>query len=483
MSLLGRSTRAAHALALLASMVVLCAGSAEPLDSHRELLAIFEMDDAFFAGFADDRPLDEAERAKALKVLHRLRKADPGEIDRWSQNGPAWKDLAERPERHHGAMTRLDGYVTRIEPAPLTDRQARQFELVAWHRCELEVEGGGRAVVFVEAAPVAWKRARPIRERAQVRGLFLKRLPAADRDGANRTGLPLLVAPRVAWFPDTLLGKSGMDVGLLDDVVDRERLRPEETEAFYQLLAAAGRAEPGELERHAARRLAAQARELERSEAAADPARKARLRHTRVLAQRGRSDVEPLFNRPHEARGELVLLEGTVLRAVEIRIEPPEMAARVGRSRYFEVDLVTEDSHANPLCVCLADLPEGLSLGEQLNEQVRVAGFFFKQWKYPRGGRKRPEAAAQFQLAPLLVGRQGEWLKGPDTSGGMALTALVVGLPLLLVVALVGWRWLADSRLRARATRFELPERVSLEGLVQRTPDEGPRPDQSAAGR
>ena len=48
------------------------------------------------------------------------------------------------------------------------------------------------------------------------------------------------IAARLAWRPDTPLGRLGVDVGLLEDVQDRRPLTVAERQAFYSILAAAG---------------------------------------------------------------------------------------------------------------------------------------------------------------------------------------------------------------------------------------------------
>jgi hypothetical protein len=54
----------------------------------------------------------------------------------------------------------------------------------------------------------------------------------------------LLAAPRIAWYPDTLLGRAGMDYGLFDSVVDGRKLISGDTAAFFAMLAAVREVDP-----------------------------------------------------------------------------------------------------------------------------------------------------------------------------------------------------------------------------------------------
>ncbi len=73
---------------------------------------------------------------------------------------------------------------------------------------------------------------------------------------------------------------------------------------------------------------------------------------------------------------------GEALRAVRVRVDDPDVVRRFGIRQYYEIEVVTPDSQNNPLVVCVAELPEGLPLGDKIHESVRVAGFFLKSWAY-----------------------------------------------------------------------------------------------------
>ena len=99
---------------------------------------------------------------------------------------------------------------------------------------------------------------------------------------------------------------------------------------------------------------------------ALDAARRADARRALDQATSGNSDIVPLFNEPASQRGSLVTLRGDALRAVEIRVDDPDVVERFGIRRYYEVEIVTDDSQNNPLVCCVAELPEGMPLGDDI---------------------------------------------------------------------------------------------------------------------
>jgi hypothetical protein len=127
---------------------------------------------------------------------------------------------------------------------------------------------------------------------------------------------------------------------------------------------------------------------------------------------------------------------------IPIRVGDEDVRARFGIDRYYQVFLFTEDSQSNPLLFCVRELPEGMPLGEgfQFAEQVRVAGFFFNTWAYRN---RQPgdgvTARTQWQLAPLLIGRDLHWHPAEAPASNPLLGAIAAG---LFVVALLGV-WLA----------------------------------------
>ena len=243
------------------------------------------------------------------------------------------------------------------------------------------------------------------------------------------------VADRLAWHQANVLGDLGMDAGRFDAVTDRTALRREERETFYEMLASVSRAGTQEL-----------------------------LRRTADQT----TNVVPLFNRPESMRGELVVLEGRARRAIPIRIEDVALARRLGFDHYWELEIFTEDSQSNPLVVCALQLPEGMPRGERINEPVRVPAFFLKSWSYQASG----AGEGRLQLAPLLIGREPEWLASvlPSTNPYVALIAGVCFTLALAALWLVLWRvGRNDERFRRRtlAKKYEMTHDGDLDSSAK----------------
>src|SRR6185437_982655 len=175
-----------------------------------------------------------------------------------------------------------------------------------------------------------------------VQGLFVR------LDGDDPAS-PVLVARRVSWYPNSILGDLDMDMGLFDELSTRPDLTGHDRECFYQLLAAVGRT---------------QTRQLLRA----------------VPQDAHNAKVEPLFNQPKTQRGRLVELTGTARRAVPCLVEDRDIVARFGIDHYYEVDIFTADSQDNPLTFCVRELPKGFPTGDNISEPVSIAGFFLKKW-------------------------------------------------------------------------------------------------------
>jgi hypothetical protein len=258
-------------------------------------------------------------------------------------------------------------------------------------------------------------------ERASVQAVFLK---TGSESAPGKREL-YLAADRIAWHPDTPLGRLGMDYGLFDTVEQQRPITNQDRECFYQMLAAAGR-----MSSH------------ESNFDAVDPA--ARL--------------GPLTRNPQEHAGEPYAFRGVARRATRIQISDPDEATRLGFDHYFEVvvfvdlnsvlELAGQQVRSYPVIYCVRELPPGMPTGEEISEAVRASGFMFKKWPYTTAmtEAKRPDLR---MTSPLLIGKSVTWerrdearmLVGPVAGGILA--ALIVG------VGLVAW-WFGRRERRMR---------------------------------
>jgi len=398
----------------------------------RDLLEAYGIDQSHFDRLADGVPWQESEDELLARVMFRMRSFPLADLETWAKPWQPGETAAE-PGALRGEVFRVSGSVQRVtEGAPVPEVRER-FELTKYYRCEFLLgEDRQPAVVFAEKIPQSWEMGKPLDQRAGALGLFLK---FSGSDVKQPT--PVFVAPRVAWYPSTVLGDLGMDYGLFDDLRGEEpaeedhspgiqmpqpkrdisslRLTSRSREGFYQMLAAVGRAKPGELRR--------QAREkLEKSGAKT-------------------SSVIPLFNEPQKVQGELVLLTGKVRQAIPVRVSEEDIVGRFAVQQYYQMFLFTDDSQGNPLVVITPSLPKGMPTGEDPSyaEAVTVAGFFFNTWAYRSRQSGQSSDKIRWQLAPLLIGQQPVWHPRPKPSSNV-FAAVVFGV--LFVVAICGI-WIA----------------------------------------
>jgi len=435
----------------------LAAAKPGTISSPRELLELAGVGRGQLDRLADGTAWQKGEDEVLLKVLFRLGRFRPAEIEGWARDDLPPAELARDPSAYRGELFRLRGRVVRAEVVRLPPERAERFELNEFYRCQFVLENGAvPAVVFARTIPRAWATGEPIDERSGAFGMFLK---AGSEEAGRR---PIFAARRLAWYPPTRLGELGMDVGLFDDLrggqpddsarhrrLEELRLTKRNRECFYQMLAAVGRARPGEL-------LEAAEQELRRTGAE-------------------RFSVVPLFNEPAGQQGRLVLLSGTAREVIRIVVSDPDVVDRLGIDHYYQIALFTEDSQHNPLVFCVRELPDGMPTGggPEFGEDITAAGFFFNTWAY-RSRQPADASGPRWQLAPLLIGRQPVWHRVEKRAANPVAGAVAGGLFVLALLAvwLILWRHgREDKRLRdARLTgpsvaETEQPDPQEFENL------------------
>ncbi len=410
------------------------------ISGPRDLLRRYGIWESHIRQLVDGQPIHGDETETLLRVIPRIRNFRRVDVERWAHQLQDPSDLAADSADSRGEIFRLDGRVTRVEvlsqPADVRDR----FGLVQVYRYEFLLAGGQPAVVFAEKVPRPWHDGGPIDARGAALGMFLKLAGGvADRP------TPVFAAGHVAWYPSTSLGDLDMDAGLLDEIDDGTPITARQRECFYQMLAAVGRAEPGQLLRQADGLLA---------DAPDD------VRH----ADGRQHSVVPLFNDPSRQRGRLVALSGTARQVQRILVSDPEVVARFGFDHYYQMSILTDDSQGNPLTFCVRRLPPAMPTGSDPTyaERVRVAGFFLKRWAYrvedPEATLDtRVAADSRRQLSPLLIGREPVWFPEPAPRRS-TLAGTIAGV--LFALAVLGL-WLGWWRHAQREKRFRARARES----------------------
>ena len=438
-------------LVLLASAAVVARAADRPATAPADYLATWKLDRPARAALEAPGPWDEEKLQVCLRLLARLALAPPDALAAWSEAAAAVGGTLPEPG---DGFVRFEGRALFAAPLALPPEQAEIANRPALDLVRVKT-AAGLVDVIADAIPKAWPRWQPLDEPVTVTGLPISTAPGPRPE--PQVGAPaawptepaglLVVARRVAWHPATPLGTLGMDYGLFDTVVDGQKLVVGDTEAFYAVLAAAGRIDPAAV--------------------AGPPA-----------------DIVPLIN-PQGGwftrhRGEPVTVEGVARRATRIEIDDPFRRQQVGVDHYWELyvfvptpllevhDRLQEDY---PVVCCVRTLPDGMPTGPQIGERVRVTGFALKRYRYPlpdvkiSSSRGESERQGLRQDTCLLVGGAAVWR--PQATPDRAIDTLgwvFTGLAALIgaALAVAAWAFARDARRRERQARRELPERIEV---------------------
>jgi len=424
-----------------------------PEQELRDYLSAEGIDAPLMARFTEGKPFDESERRPVILTLAAMKKLSPSDEARFAVAAKGRESFADPFAR--GRILSLRGKLRSIKQETLTeDEIARVYPEVdemaaddprrAFYRVELEAEGVGTVTAFSLRAPRALvartsAAGTGLDEPAGVAGLYVK------HGGAAPGEQPLLVASHLAWYPDTPLGRLGMDVALFDEVRDYSTDLKFERECFYQLLASMRRADLD-----------------------------------RLLDETDREySVVPLFNDPKSMHGSLVALQGKARRAVEVLVKDADIRSRFGITRFYEVEIFTRDSSSNPIIFNLAELPPGFPVGEDISQDVRIPGAYLTGFVYDRDAtveeRERNEKP-KMQKAPLLIGKSLERI---DYGSGAGPVEWIFGATVGGVVVLLGlgaWLW-SRNQGTARRIRQEIDDRTTGKSLNDLPGDYTGKPD------
>ena len=201
----------------------------------------------------------------------------------------------------------------------------------------------------------------------------------------------LAVASRLNWWPQTPFGRIGMDYGLLASVDDGTPLKASEADAFYASLSASTRQNEipsGSL-----------------------------IDNTSLV-----SLLDPVSDWLRLHRGDQIVLHGTARRITKVLVESARDQDILGSDHYWEIFVFVETpllqigddfQDTYPIVYCCTELPEGVPIGEQVNEPVEIAGFIFKRYRYVtrRSDRQKIGLGSGRPLeSPQLSGLSPAWL-------------------------------------------------------------------------
>jgi hypothetical protein len=447
---MNRLAPAVAGLVLLALAAAVRPALAAEADSFGKFLAEREIGREQRRVLEAGGPWDDARQKALIRVLLRLDAPAALEVP-WRLRA---QPIAARPVVED-RLVRVEGRAVFVAPLVLTEEQALlagrpQFEIV-----RIVATDGPTVDVVVPEAPKSWDRWRAIDEPAFAIGLPVSTasFPRPGPPPADAAAWPeaapaaLVAATGVGWHPPTPLGRLGMDYGLFATVVDGKKLEGGDTGAFYALLAAAGRAQPGAIEA-----------------AAGKPA-----------------DIVPIIDPARKwfasHRGDPVTVSGIARRATRISIDEPWRREQVGTDHYWElyvfvdtpllqVDDRQQDDY--PIVCCVRTVPESFPTGDSIAEKVTVSGFGLKRYGYPMPdvtistSQGERNTRGQRMETALLVGRTAAWKPEPSVAGATsALSWVFSALAALVGLALVYSVWAMN---RGGGRRVDLPDRIDLPG-------------------
>ena len=185
------------------------------------------------------------------------------------------------------------------------------------------------------------------------------------------------------------------------------------------------------------------------------------------------SAMTNLWEQPDKYRGKLLKLRLHIVRVIE-QDDVKENSA--GVKKLYEIWGPTDQSASYPYVVLVPELPPGIKLGQQVNEEGTFVGYFYKNMLY--------EAFDKPRYAPVLIGR----LKGIASRAGDG--GRVKGLPTwmwfvgagmgVVVIACI-WLWFDSLRARKRKSASNFAE-VAAEDFFG-NPSGGTEPVMSSAHR
>lgn len=153
-----------------------------------------------------------------------------------------------------------------------------------------------------------------------------------------------------------------------------------------------------------------------------------------------------LFAQPKEFRGDLVTLEGTVLRAL------PKTAAKneYGISDFYMLVIEPSD-RAYGIIIHALELPPGFPTGQKLHEPVTITGFFYKRWAHLSEDK-------EIMTWPLLLSKTVRWhpvaADAPVADADMKNLAGGLAIAVLASLVIVVFVFFATRR----KTQFKMPQ-------------------------
>lgn len=214
-----------------------------PVTRVQEVLDIYGVEESYFKLMTDGDDITLGETEALLRLLYGIGRFQPIHLLKWREPAEKIVEKMADPAEHRGEIVGIAGRVVKIDRLEAIPEVRKLFGFSEYFRCELEPLAKStpwkRAIIYSLNVPAAWREQPnppPGEYRASATAFFLK--TAGD-------GVPVLATRSMAWHPPGMLGDLKMDMNLLVGVPQNTRQLPRDP--FYELLAAAGRANPEHL--------------------------------------------------------------------------------------------------------------------------------------------------------------------------------------------------------------------------------------------
>lgn len=223
-----------------------------------------------------------------------------------------------------------------------------------------------------------------------------------------------------AAIPVTLDRGISVNPELLESITDNSiGIRFEERNAYFRVLELAMRTPLSEQEENA--------RDFREARRLSNP------RYAKRKPDQFPAFVD-LFQNPDAYRGRPVSLHGVMRKLT--KFDPGKN--NVDIHELYEGCVYTDDSQSNPAVVVFLNKPEGLTVGGDLTEEVRLTGYFFKMYGY--------EAQDVARKAPMILAGEVDWKKGPRPYKPEALGPEVYLLVTMVILVLGFVFWQGNRR-------------------------------------
>ena len=381
----------------------------------------------------------------SLRILARLSAASRPAALEWEASAVASSAAIANPSEALERLVRVSGKAVMVEELQLSPSEAELASRKSVTLVRLVTEEGLRCDVITDRAPKTWPRVTILDELADAVGVMLRSGSGPTPSSADWPEPPaslLMVARSINWHPPTPLGSLGMNYTFFDTVVDNTKMVDGDTEALYAMLTAVGRGTQQGIE--------------------------GVVSHDTDLI----SLIDPSQKWFAEHRGDPVRFTGTVRRATRIVIDDPLRRRQVGSDHYWELFLFVQtplikiddriqDSY--PVVCCVRELPDGMPTEQPLSERLHVTGFALKRYGYPLP--KNENAPEGFQVSPLIICRDVQWVPEPSTTEATSVLGWIFAglVAVTLFFMLLGvWSFRRGTHAMEKRARAQLPDRIDL---------------------